>query len=107
MKKNKKTRQREAKSTSKQTKLPIDEKAKSTILFLGLGFIICAFVGLFFIITTVYNQNQAHNYCVAYNAQAELTNLAMDRLSIYTDRSYPTQHEIGCPKPVFGLKWIS
>ena len=49
MKKNKKSRQREAKSTSKQTKLPMDEKTKTTILLLGIGFIICAGVGLFFV----------------------------------------------------------
>jgi Ca2+/H+ antiporter len=101
-KKQKKSKQRKPKSTSKQTKLT-DKTGFMISAIIITALIICL---LCFMIGNVRMQNQAHNYCVAYNAQAELSNLAMDKLSIYTNKQYPTQHAIDCPQAVQGMEWI-
>ena len=102
MKKQKKSKQRKPKSTSKQTKLT--DKSMLICAVIMTVLIVCL---LCFMVRSVQMQNQAHNYCVAYNAQVEISNLAMDKLTIYTDRQYPTQHEIDCPESVAGLEWIN
>ena len=99
MKKTKKSKMYKKKKDNGQTFL-----SKRTLMIMGLLVFICT-LGLMFGILK--EQNEAHNYCVAYNAQVEISNLAMDKLTIYTNKQYPTQHAIDCPKAVNGLEWIN
>jgi len=104
MKKTKKSKQRKPKSTSKQTKLTDNKSALKIGAVIMTVLMVCL---LCFMVRSVQMQNQAHNYCVVYNAQTKLSNLAMEKLTIYTDRQYPTQHAIDCPDSVAGLEWIN
>ena len=104
MKKQKKSKQIKKKSTSKQTKLTDNKSALKIGAVIMTVLIVCL---LCFMVRSVQMQNQAHNYCVAYNAQVEISNLAMDKLTIYTNKQYPTQHAIDCPDSVTGLEWIN
>lgn len=72
-----------------------EKKDETTKNILAVSLIIAAFV--FFIVLS-YEQTKAHDYCEAYNAQAELTNIALDGLTHYTGKQYPIQHQIDCPK---------